>query len=213
MSFAVSLRLAPQRSQPVIFSRVDAPSTVDDDDVSEPLLPLVAAGDASAIDRCLDRYGGLIWSLARRMCPVQSEAEDAVQEIFVELWRQADRFQPEIAGETTFVAMIARRRLIDRRRRRRLPVAALEDAPVLEAPAESETLAENRDEAERVRAALDELSEDARNAVLLSVCEGFTHQEVAERLNLPLGTVKSHIRRGLIRVREILGCQPAGREG
>ena len=67
---------------------------------------------------CMDRFGGLVWSLARRVTRSTAEADDAVQEIFVDLWRSASRFDPSIANETTFVAMIARRRLIDRGRRR-----------------------------------------------------------------------------------------------
>ncbi|HEY1068798.1 MAG TPA: sigma-70 family RNA polymerase sigma factor, partial [Pirellulales bacterium] len=81
------------------------------------LLPRVAAGQPSAVDECLARYGGLVWSLARRHTNNTSDAEDAVQEIFIDLWRSAARFNPQAASEATFVAMIARRRLIDRRRK------------------------------------------------------------------------------------------------
>ncbi|MCX5746449.1 MAG: sigma-70 family RNA polymerase sigma factor, partial [Proteobacteria bacterium] len=81
-----------------------------------PLLARVAVGDRGALRECLDRYGGLVWSIARRF--EASEAEDAVQEIFVDLWKSAVRYDPEVASEPTFIAMIARRRLIDRRRSR-----------------------------------------------------------------------------------------------
>ena len=89
----------------------------------------MAAGDPLAVQECLDAYGGLVWSLARRMFQSRDDAEDAVQEIFVDIWRNADRFDPAQASETTFIAMIARRRLIDRLRysNRRLSPESLED--------------------------------------------------------------------------------------
>ena len=82
-----------------------------------PLLPRIANGETAAIDECLDRYGGLVWSLARRLSPSPSDAEDAVQEIFVDIWRNASRFREDVASEVTFVAMLARRRLVSRMRR------------------------------------------------------------------------------------------------
>ena len=83
-----------------------------------PLLHRVAAGEALAVRECLARYGGLVWSLARRYSPSPAEAEDAAQEIFLDLWRSAARFDPRQASETTYVALIARRRLVDRQRHR-----------------------------------------------------------------------------------------------
>src|SRR5678816_3425476 len=82
------------------------------------LLGRVAAGVPGAVDECIARYGGLVWTLARRFSSNSADAEDATQEIFLDLWRSAARFDPIAASETTFVALIARRRLIDRRRRR-----------------------------------------------------------------------------------------------
>src|SRR5215813_5986353 len=81
------------------------------------LLARVASGDRGAVRDCIARYGGLVWSIARRF--EGADAEDAVQEIFLDLWKSAARFDPRIASESAFVAMITRRRLIDRRRTRR----------------------------------------------------------------------------------------------
>ncbi|MFM8699347.1 MAG: RNA polymerase sigma factor, partial [Phycisphaerales bacterium] len=94
------------------------------------ILHMVARGESGAMQACMDRFGGLVWSLARRVTRSTAEADDAVQEIFVDLWRSSSRFDPSIANETTFVAMIARRRLIDRgrRRQRRPDAATLPDA-------------------------------------------------------------------------------------
>ena len=81
-------------------------------------LERIAAGDPLAVDGCLEKYRGLVWSIARRFAGNHADAEDAVQEVFVELWRHAGRFDPAVAAESTFVATVARRRLIDRHRRR-----------------------------------------------------------------------------------------------
>src|SRR5271166_2344489 len=81
-------------------------------------LERIAAGDPLAVDGCLEKYRGLVWSIARRFPGNHADTEDAVQEVFVELWRHAGRFDAAVAAESTFVATVARRRLIDRHRRR-----------------------------------------------------------------------------------------------
>jgi RNA polymerase sigma-70 factor (ECF subfamily) len=166
----------------------------------------VASGDGGAVRECIDLYGGLVWSLARRMSPSPAEAEDAVQEIFLDLWRSAARFDPGIASEVTFVAMIARRRLLDRRRhrRRRPETQSLADTPT---PVEDASLArvEASAEARLAEGALARLRPEQRLVLLLSACHGLSHEEIASTVNMPLGTVKAHARRGLLRVREMLG--------
>ncbi|MEL6543477.1 MAG: sigma-70 family RNA polymerase sigma factor [Myxococcota bacterium] len=82
------------------------------------LLERIAAGDAAAVRACVSTYGGLVWSLARRHLSNEADAEEAVQDAFMSLWKSADRFDPDRAEEATFVAMIARRRIIDRARKR-----------------------------------------------------------------------------------------------
>lgn len=177
--------------------------------LSKPLLERVAAGDTDAVAACIDRFGGLVWSLARRILRRPSEAEDAVQEVFIELWKNASRFDPTVASETTFVAMIARRRLIDRARRNaRRPEG--EPVPVhdlpLAGPAEVPRV-ELQDEAARAADAIHRLKPEQRNVLRLAVCHGWPHQLIADRLGMPLGTVKTQVRRGLIRVREELEAQ------
>ena len=81
--------------------------------LEQSLLQRIATGDEAAVDNCVDRYSNLIWSLALRMLPTAADAEDAVQEIFVEVWKNADRFDPEVGAEKTYILMLARRRLID----------------------------------------------------------------------------------------------------
>jgi len=167
-----------------------------------PLLPRVAHGDTSAVRECVGRYGGLLWSLARKWSASPADAEDAVQEIFLDLWRSAGRFSASAGSETTFVATIARRRLIDRRRRahRTPPTDPLSERM----PAPSGVPADLGAEAALAAKALDRLRPEQRQVIWLMACQGLTHEEVAQRTGMPLGTVKAHARRGLILVRQAL---------
>lgn len=170
--------------------------------VSASLLQRVAANDAAAVRECIDAYGGLVWSLARRFCPTPSEAEDAVQEIFVNLWRSAGRFDPTLASEPTFVSMIARRRLIDRARvaQRRPDAEPLAEDAARAAPPRTD-LTEDAAKAARAVAAL---PSDQQRILRFSIVQGLSHQQIADAMNLPLGTVKTHIRRALVHIRELL---------
>jgi RNA polymerase sigma-70 factor (ECF subfamily) len=174
--------------------------------VAQVILKRIASGEKAAVQECLDTYGGLVWSLARRMSPNTEEAEDAVQEIFIDVWKNASRFDETQASETTFIAMIARRRLIDRLRKtnRRPNTDSLED--ILVEPIN------NRDkdlqmsvEAKEAAQAMKTLRPEQRQILHLSIVQGFSHQEIADALAMPLGTVKTHARRGLLQVREFLG--------
>ncbi|MFG0326678.1 MAG: sigma-70 family RNA polymerase sigma factor [Phycisphaerales bacterium JB037] len=165
----------------------------------------VAAGDASAVRECLDRFGGLVWSLSRRLLATASEAEDAVQEIFVEIWKSAHRYDPDIASESAFVAMIARRRLIDRQRKAgRTPRhEAISDTREASVELPEASLARD-DDAGRAARAFKELSSEQQRVLSLSIHHGLSHEKIATATGLPLGTVKTHARRGLIRLRELM---------
>lgn len=178
-----------------------------------PLLPSVAGGDPEAVRACLDRYGPLVWSLARRMCADPVLAEDLVQEIFIEVWRCAGRYEPELSSEAGFIATIARRRLIDAKRRagRRPESEPLEEDPV-GGPDERLERLEICEEAELAARAMETLDDVQRQVLLLSIQDGLSHSQIASSTKLPLGTVKSHIRRGLERVGRALratGLDPA----
>lgn len=169
------------------------------------ILERVAAGEKAAVQECIDRYGGLVLSLARRLCPPSAEVDDAVQEVFIELWNKAERFDRALASEATFVAMIARRRLIDLRRRLERHAGAGELSEALVAPGASVSeRAEVGDEALAARKAFRELKPDEQRVLELAVWNGLSHQQIAGATGLPLGTVKTHARRGLARLREIL---------
>lgn len=174
--------------------------------MAQAILQRIASGDKSAVQDCLKTYGGLIWSLARKLSINQDDAEDAVQEIFVDVWKNAERFDPLQASETTFVAMIARRRLIDRIRytNRRIATDSLEDMMVEPANRFDEELQKSVEAREAVRA-IGTLRPEQQQVLKLSIIQGLSHQEISDATGMPLGTVKTHARRGLTLVREYLG--------
>lgn len=178
------------------------------------ILQRVASGDQMAVQECLDRFGGLVWSLARRFCYNLADAEDAVQEIFLDLWRSSARYDPNVATEATFVAMIARRRLIDRGRKAQREVDKARLAHEIEHIEVSPTrAAEVTEEAAMAARALEGLKPEQQRVLRLSIYQGLSHEKIAETTGLPLGTVKTHVRRGLIRIREALAAREDPRDG
>ncbi|MBN2560994.1 MAG: sigma-70 family RNA polymerase sigma factor [Phycisphaerae bacterium] len=174
------------------------------------LLQRVGEGDTRAVAECIDRFGGLVWSLARKLIGNPAEAEDAVQEVSIALWKDASRFDPSVASEITFVTMIARRRLIDRWRKiGRRPNGDATDVDVVPIQAEEDehSQVELAEEAARATETINLLRPKQREVLNLAVCEGWSHQLIADRLCMPLGTVKTHVRRGLVRVRELLQAE------
>ncbi|MDA1201320.1 MAG: sigma-70 family RNA polymerase sigma factor [Planctomycetota bacterium] len=177
--------------------------------MQDSLLPRIAGGDQSAVPECISRYGGLIWTLARRRLASREDAEDAVQEIFIDLWRSADRFDPLVAEEITFVAMIARRRVIDRLRR---CAGQPESASIDEVGAVPDSSSDGRvgrrlelgEEARLADEHLAQLKPEEQRILRLSIYNSLSHAAIAEYTGLPLGTVKSHIRRGLDSLRQKL---------
>lgn len=174
--------------------------------MAEAILTKIAAGDRAAVEECLNRYGGLVWSIARKMLRNSDEAEDAVQEIFVDVWKNAGRFDESKASEATFIAMIARRRLIDKIRHsaRRITADSLDDV-LLEPFTRSDKDVQTAIEAQQAAEAMRNLRPEQQQVLRLSIIQGMSHQEIADALALPLGTVKTHARRGILQVREFLG--------
>jgi RNA polymerase sigma factor (sigma-70 family) len=180
------------------------------------ILSRVARGEPNAVQECIDRYGALVWSLARRQLGSSLDAEDAVQEIFIELWKSAERFDPSRSSEAGFIAMVARRRIIDRLRQRgRMPdLEALDDRHEVVPDPRAGLDPETHAEAALAARALGQLRPQQKQVLELLIQEGLTHEQVAQSTGMPLGTVKTHARRGLIRLREILttkGKLTAGR--
>jgi RNA polymerase sigma-70 factor (ECF subfamily) len=183
--------------------------------VDNSLLARASHGEDAAVRECLSRFGPIVWGLARRMSPTRADAEDAVQEIFLDLWEHGARHDPQRGSEEVFVAVVARRRLIDRRRKvQRRPVTDSFDA----APGGREVLQEashdggieTSAEAAMAARAMDGLRPEQREVLRLNVAEGLTHEEIAEQTGMPVGTVKAHARRGLIRIRKLLLGEDTG---
>jgi RNA polymerase sigma-70 factor, ECF subfamily len=179
--------------------------------MSPSVLQRIASGESAAVRECIDQYGALVWSLARRLSRTASDAEDATQEIFLDVWRSAGRFDASQGSEKVFIAMIARRRLIDRLRKKSAE-PPMDPVEVLESVAWSDpgTLAETSLEAEQATRALAELRPEQRQVLELGLLHGLSQSEIATRLGMPLGTVKSFMRRGLIRVREYMNIDAEG---
>ena len=154
----------------------------------------------------MDAYGGLVWSLARRYSESVADAEDATQEIFLEIWKSADRYDPAMGKESTFIATIARRRLIDRVRAssRRPQSLEYDDTTTIDPSTSDEPQGGIAADIGAAQKALAKLSEDQREILLLGIVEGLTHSEIATATGKPLGTVKTQMRRGLIRLRALL---------
>ena len=170
---------------------------------NENLLAKVASGNPEAFEELINKYGNLIWSIARRYLSNQNEAEDAVQEIFVALWQSAGRFDPNKASEITFISMIARRRLIDnlRKNNKHKVLKSIEDSLSDDVFSQKSNLERNAEISLVVRA-LKKLDIQDQELLSLSIYQGYSHLEIAKLLNLPLGTVKTKIRRNLMKIRD-----------
>ena len=174
------------------------------------LIRQVANQDREAFGQLYDRFSTLVFTLAMRMLKARSDAEDLLQEVFVQVWRQAQSYSAERGSPEAWIVNIARSRAIDKIRsiRRRERSLVLTDDPsraessdnVESSAAESETrLAMN--------SALANLPEAQRKVLELAYFGGLTQTEIAERLAEPLGTVKTRMRSGIQRLREMLGTQ------
>ena len=170
----------------------------------EEVLEAVGRGDDDALGVLYNRFGRLAYRLAYRVLRDQTLAEDAVQEAFLAVWRSADGYKRERAKPSTWILTVVHRRSVDLvRREDRRRGEPLERAPEpTSAPADED--ATLRDRRAAVQAALTELPGEQRQALELAYYGGLTQSELAERLGVPLGTVKSRMFAGLGRLRELL---------
>jgi RNA polymerase sigma-70 factor (ECF subfamily) len=171
------------------------------------VLELLARSDESALAELYDRYGGPAYRLALRIVRDAALAQDAVQDAFLTAWRTAAGFDSRRGSASTWLLTLVHRRAVDvvRRedRRRGLP---LDDAPVASGDATDETV-ETRELRRGVQAALRQLSALEREALELAYYGGLSQSEIAEKVGVPLGTVKSRMFAGLARLRDVLGDQ------
>lgn len=189
--------------------RTDAPgaSPANAQDSDEALIHAISAKrDKSAFAELFTRYSGRIKALLIRSGAAPDQAEDAAQEVMVTLWRRAETFDPAKAGAATWIFTIARNKRIDMIRRTKRPEPDPED-PVLvpEAADSAEAMLAGADRDSRIREALACLPADQQSVIRLAFFHGCSHGEIATRLELPLGTVKSRLRLSFARMRSELG--------
>jgi len=171
-------------------------------------LSRMAQGEGDAVAELYDRHARPVYSLALRILGDVTEAEDVVQEVFSQAWRQASRYNTSRGAVAAWLLTMARSRAIDRLRARRSRPKSASDEHAADTivdtalPVDSQVI--SFEQITRVRAALDELPMLQKLAIELAYFEGFTHAEIAERLEQPLGTVKTRIRLALMKLREVL---------
>ncbi len=196
MSGMASLRRAPR------VGTETGPETL------ESLLGRVARGDGPAFEILYDRVANSVFGVIRRVLRDPAQSEEVAQEVLLEVWRTATRFDEERGSATTWIHTMAHRRAIDRVRSaqaahdREEKVALRDHEPAFDVVADR---VETRLEQEQVRRCLESLTDLQRESVTLAYYAGHTYREVAELLDVPLGTVKTRMRDGLIRLRDCLG--------
>jgi len=173
----------------------------------------MARNEHGALAKAYDLMGPVVFSLAVRMLRDRPAAEDVTQDIFIQVWRQAGNYDTSRGSPEAWIMMIARTRILDRLRSRSAGVVLkpvgdnLPDSP--DGEDWPDDLAISRENAVNVRMALSELPGDQKHAIELAFFDGLTHVEISEKLNVPLGTIKTRIRLGLIkikdRLRELMG--------
>lgn len=170
------------------------------------ILKRISEGDNRAVNDCLDKYGKLVWSLARKFTRTREDAEDAVQEIFIDIWKYAARFDAAKSPEGAFVTLIARRRLIDRiRKSKTQPQTVLFESAWTNQASDADKKLQMRVEMKFVVEALEKLSLHEKQILQMAIYGGMTHSEIAKTVGLPLGTIKSQLRRGFQKIRNSLG--------
>ncbi len=193
--------------------RVVPPPAVDPREVSaDALMALVARGNESAFAQLYDELAPLIYGIVRKVVRDPSMSDEVTQEIFVELWRIAPRFDAERGSVRSWASTIAHRRAVDRVRseesRRRREERDHEQTMVDATMDPVAAAVDDRFDRAEVRQALDELTETQREAITLAYFGGKTYREVAALLDIPEGTAKTRIRDGLIRLRDKMGVNP-----
>jgi RNA polymerase sigma-70 factor (ECF subfamily) len=197
MELALDSMCLPRRSEPATIPAVAANDLSDGE-----LISRTADGDRGAFDVLYRRYSRPVFGLALRRLGDRGRAEDAVQETFASIWRAARSYRPERGPGAPWLYAVARNAITDRGRARSEPPAEVPDSPSPDAgPAER---AESGWTAWRVHRALEELNANERSVIELAYWSGLSQSEIAEFLNIPLGTVKTRTRAALARLAVLL---------
>jgi RNA polymerase sigma-70 factor (ECF subfamily) len=173
------------------------------------LLHAIARGDEVALARLYDAYRVILFGLLVRILNSREEAEDILQDVFIQIWRRAKDFDEKRGRPFTWLVTLTRSRAIDRLRllgaRQRLATSAAQDQTEEASDALTDTIRSGQKEI--VQRALADLPEDQKQTLVLAYYEGLTHSEIASKVGAPLGTVKTRIRSGMIKLRALLGSQ------
>ena len=190
----------PVRSINIYDRRVPTMQSDDNDSI----LARIAAGEDGSFELLIEKYGNLVWSIGKKFLYRQSDLEDAVQEVFIAIWKSADKFDANKAKEITFVSMIARRRFIDHLRKisKHKNLESIDEDNSGHQLYKESILNESTD-LQLIKNAIKNLDIDDQELLKLSIYQGYSHSEISKLLNLPLGTVKTRIRRNLIKLKEI----------
>lgn len=194
---------ARPRLQPVVATGSDDVELADED-----LLVASARGDQAAFAQLYDHLAGIVHGVVRRVLRDPAQSEEVTQEVFVEVWRNASRFEPARGAARTWILTIAHRRAVDRVRSEQASRDRTERVGWSGHHREHDEVAETvelRFEHQQVRDALEALTDLQREAVELAYYKGYTYREVADLLGTPLGTIKTRMRDGLIRLRDEMG--------
>lgn len=173
------------------------------------LMQAVASNDQEAVSELYDRFGSLVFRMAFQSMPTRAEAEDAVQEVFVRLWKTAGRYDPKRAALVTWVMLITRRHLVDKLRRSqaRVKASALDEGTSglsADSPMEGAAI-EQHERYEALLRKIATLPELQRTVVMRAYLGGQTLRQIGEELDTPIGTIKSALSRALVRLRERAG--------
>jgi RNA polymerase sigma-70 factor (ECF subfamily) len=176
------------------------------------LLRRIGDGDRSAFDSFYDQYSGLLFSIAVKILNDAKEAEDVLQEVFMQIWNKANAYDPLLGKPASWAVTLTRNKAIDRirasNRRSKLLEQATVEANVAtdHSPSANEKL-HGRENAQMIRSVVAALPLDQRRAIEMAFFSGLTQDEIAKNLQEPLGTIKARIRRGMLKLREKLeGC-------
>lgn len=199
---------SPARQEPAPLRAEDLSGQ---DRIDYELMQSVAANQQSGVGELYDRFGSLVYRMAMQALPTRDEADDAVQEVFVRLWKTADRYDPRKAALVTWVMLITRRHIVDklRRKRARIKTTMFEegtsggDAGMIQANVSAR--AERDEHFAALMRRVDALPELQRTVVVRAYLGGQTLRQISGELGVPLGTVKSALSRALVRLRERTG--------
>ena len=195
-----------------VQSSAPSPRSKEQDEADLKLMRRIAANEEAAVAELYDRFGSLVFRMAYQAMSTRAEAEDAVQEVFVRLWRTAERFDPSRAALVTWVMLLTRRHLVDklRRKRARIRAASMGDAERNAVPTDPERSSpalsvQQREAFDKLLGKLEGLPELQQTVIKRAYLGGQTLRQIGEELDTPLGTVKSALSRALVRLRERSG--------